>query len=73
MTHVTPANLPGNASDPNTTYDNLLPVMYWIHGGKFSSGQTNFYTGYKYMDHDVVLVEVQYRLHALGIEYTVND
>ena len=40
--------------------------MYWIHGGKFSSGQTNMYTGFKYMEHEVVVVEVQYRLHALG-------
>ena len=30
------AQLPGNASDPDTTYDDLLPVIYWIHGGAFS-------------------------------------
>ena len=24
------------------------------------------YTGFKYMEHEVVVVEVQYRLHALG-------
>jgi len=55
-------NLPPNGTVP----EKLLPVMYWIHGGKFSSGQTNMYTGFKYMEHDVVVVEVQYRLHALG-------
>lgn len=40
--------------------------MFWIHGGGFATGQTSFYTGFKYMEHDVVVVEVQYRLHALG-------
>lgn len=40
--------------------------MFWIHGGGFISGQTAMYTGFKYMEHDVVVVEVQYRLHALG-------
>ena len=26
---------PGNASDPKTTFDQNLPVIYWIHGGGF--------------------------------------
>jgi carboxylesterase type B len=58
--------LPGNASDPNTTYDDLLPVIYWIHGGGFSLGSVLTYSAEKYMDKDVVLVEVQYRLGPLG-------
>jgi carboxylesterase type B len=58
--------LPGNASDPNTTYDNLLPVIYWIHGGAFSIGSVLTYSAEKFMDKDVVLVEVQYRLGPLG-------
>ena len=26
---------PGNASDPKTTFEQNLPVIYWIHGGGF--------------------------------------
>jgi carboxylesterase type B len=37
-----------------------------IHGGAFQTGEVSYYFGYKLMDHDVVLVEVQYRLSALG-------
>jgi len=66
IVNVHTPKLPGNASDPNTSYDDLLPVMFWIHGGSFTSGANNFYTGYKWMDYDVVIVEVQYRLSALG-------
>ena len=40
--------------------------MFWIHGGKFSGGQNAMYTGFKYMEHDVVVVSVQYRLNVLG-------
>lgn len=40
--------------------------MYWIHGGGFSVGGDFLYLPNKYMDMDVVLVEVQYRLGPLG-------
>jgi len=43
-----------------------LPVMYWIHGGSFDSGQNIIYQPNTYMSYDVVLVEVQYRLGPLG-------
>lgn len=58
--------LPGNASDPNTSYDNLLPVIFWVHGGAFSVGEAPTYSIDKYMDRDVVLVSVQYRLGPFG-------
>lgn len=57
---------PGNASDPLTTYDKNLPVMFWIHGGSFDSGQNLIYVPHTYMTYDVVIVEVQYRLGPLG-------
>ena len=44
----------------------MLPVIYWIHGGAFSLGSVLTYSAEKYMDKDVVLVEVQYRLGPLG-------
>ena len=58
--------LPGDASDPNVKYDNLLPVIYWIHGGLFSVGGNLEYIPNKYMSQDIVLVPVQYRLGPLG-------
>jgi len=51
-------NLPTNGT--------LLPVMFWIHGGAFSLGQAVEYIPTRYMDHDIVLVVIQYRLGPLG-------
>ena len=44
----------------------LLPVMFFIHGGGFSSGNY-FGMGPKdLLEKDIVLVEIQYRLGPLG-------
>ncbi|KAI9562248.1 hypothetical protein GHT06_013213 [Daphnia sinensis] len=59
-------HFPGNASDPSTTFDKLLPVMVWIHGGTFVTGQSALYEPNTFMAHDVVVVVIQYRLGALG-------
>jgi carboxylesterase type B len=40
--------------------------MFWIHGGAFSLGQVIEYLPNRYMEHDIVLVEIQYRLGPLG-------
>jgi carboxylesterase type B len=40
--------------------------MFWIHGGAFSLGQAIEYAPTRYMDHDIVLVVIQYRLGPLG-------
>ncbi|CAL8109732.1 unnamed protein product [Orchesella dallaii] len=45
---------------------NLLPVLVYIHGGGFMSGSANVYKGAYFMDEDVVLVTLNYRLGALG-------
>lgn len=58
--------LPGNASDPNTRFDKNLPVMYWIHGGAFVIGQSITYQPQTFMEKDIVIVVVQYRLGPLG-------
>ena len=50
-------------SDPNAK---PLPVMVWIHGGAFSLGHALEYVPTRYMEHDIVLVVVQYRLGPLG-------
>ncbi|KAI9562247.1 hypothetical protein GHT06_013212 [Daphnia sinensis] len=57
---------PGNASDPSTTYDDLLPVMVWIHGGSFEYGRSITYQPQTFMAHDVVMVVIQYRLGPFG-------
>ncbi|ODM97679.1 Venom carboxylesterase-6 [Orchesella cincta] len=45
---------------------NLLPVLVFIHGGGFMSGSANVYKGKYFMDEDVVLVTLNYRVGALG-------
>lgn len=45
-----------------------LPVFFWIHGGAFQTGDcTIARCGPQYlMDHEIVVVTVQYRLGPLG-------
>jgi len=43
-----------------------MPVLFYIHGGAWVHGSSK-YVGEKYfMDEDVILVSVNYRLGALG-------
>ena len=46
--------------------DDLKPVMVWIHGGGFSLGSKDIYRMQAVIDEEVVLVTINYRLHALG-------
>ncbi|KAF2361228.1 Carboxylesterase type B [Trinorchestia longiramus] len=46
--------------------DVKLPVMVFIHGGSFTSGDSSFYLPTRLLDEDVILVVIQYRLGALG-------
>ncbi|XP_050443567.1 uncharacterized protein LOC126847405 [Adelges cooleyi] len=51
------------------------PVMFWIHGGAFSSGSGSmdmFGPDY-FMDKDVVIVTINYRLGVLGYMSTEDD
>ncbi|XP_015108518.1 esterase FE4 isoform X2 [Diachasma alloeum] len=53
---------------PKTDPDDLLPVMVYIHGGEFVRGDISFPAvgpGFL-LDHDVLLVAMQYRLGVLG-------
>ena len=45
-----------------------LPVLVWIHGGGYTSGAgiSGWYGPLFYISHEVVLVEVRYRLGPLG-------
>lgn len=46
-----------------------LPVLFYIHGGAFSLGQAIEYEPARYMEKDLVVVVIQYRLGPLGIVY----
>ena len=47
----------------------LLPVIAYIHGGAFVMGSTRIYGAKYFMDEDIVLVTMNYRLGALGTEF----
>jgi len=52
---------------PNKKYSELLPVMFWIHGGGNTSGLKDLYDYSTMVDrHDVIVVTINYRLGAFG-------
>ncbi|XP_071526068.1 pyrethroid hydrolase Ces2a-like [Panulirus ornatus] len=50
-----------------------LPVMVWIHGGGFFAGSTNEYLPHVLLNHDVVIVSIQYRLGIMGFLSTEDS
>ena len=54
------------AADSLPAQRELLPVLVFIHGGFFMSGSANTYRAKYFMDQDVVLVTINYRLGAFG-------
>jgi para-nitrobenzyl esterase len=52
---------------PKKSSTELLPVMFWIHGGGNTSGLKDIYNFSKMVDrHDVIVVTINYRLGAFG-------
>ncbi|MDC1443510.1 carboxylesterase family protein [Gammaproteobacteria bacterium] len=52
---------------PKIKSDNLLPVMFWIHGGGNTSGLKDIYDFSKMVRrHDVIVVTINYRLGPFG-------
>ena len=51
---------------PETSNPALLPTMVFIHGGLFLEGSGSMYGPDYFMDEDVILVTLNYRLSALG-------
>ena len=43
-----------------------LPVMVWIHGGAFTSGESDDYDPDRLVAHGVIVVTINYRLGLLG-------
>ncbi|CAG7705488.1 unnamed protein product, partial [Allacma fusca] len=44
----------------------LYPVLVYIHGGFFVSGSSNVFRPKYFMDENVVLVTINYRLASFG-------
>eukprot|EP00094_Tigriopus_californicus_P014034 TCALIF_13590-PA protein Name:"Similar to Esterase FE4 (Myzus persicae)" AED:0.44 eAED:0.44 QI:0/0/0/0.5/1/1/2/0/254 len=53
---------------PSLVPDSNLPVVVWIHGGRWlvGSGRQSSYGPHQLIDRSVVVVQIQYRLGALG-------
>ena len=52
---------------PRKKSSELLPVMFWIHGGGNTSGLKDLYDYSKMVNrHDVIVVTINYRLGAFG-------
>ncbi|XP_049852621.1 juvenile hormone esterase-like [Schistocerca gregaria] len=60
---------------PTGANTKLIPVMVWIHGGAFKlgSGNTDFYGPEHLLEHDVVLVTLNYRVGVLGFLSTGDE
>lgn len=57
-----------NVYTPYTTPNKLMPVLFWIHGGGWNSGsgQTDLFGPDYFMQKDVILVTINYRLGPVG-------
>ncbi|XP_063592301.1 juvenile hormone esterase-like [Penaeus indicus] len=62
-----------NVFTPRTFAMRGLPVMVFFHGGAFFAGGASIYKPDALLNHDVVLVLVQYRLGVLGFLSTEDD
>jgi len=51
---------------PHATSASRLPVMVWIHGGAFVSGESDDYNPDRFVAQGVVVVTLNYRLGLLG-------
>lgn len=57
---------PQNGRGRHTSDERGLPVMVWIHGGAFTSGESDDYDPDKFVAHGVIVVTLNYRLGLLG-------
>jgi len=65
-----------NVFTPSTTDQKKRPVMFWCHGGGFSSGSasTPAYDGTNLCNRgDVVLVTINHRLNVMGFAYMAEQ
>ncbi|XP_063860225.1 venom carboxylesterase-6-like [Scylla paramamosain] len=62
-----------NVFTPKVKENANLPVMVWLHGGGFYRSSAEEFLPHVLLDHDVVLVVVQYRLGVLGFLSTEDS
>ncbi|XP_076059059.1 juvenile hormone esterase-like isoform X1 [Oratosquilla oratoria] len=62
-----------NVFTPNFEVNSRLPVMVYVHGGGFISGEAYSYPPNALLERDVVLVVIQYRLGIFGFLSTEDD
>jgi para-nitrobenzyl esterase len=57
-----------NVWTPATSPDQRLPVMFWIHGGSFTTGAGSLplYDGHNLATRGIIVVTINYRLGPLG-------
>ncbi|KAK7574427.1 hypothetical protein V9T40_011618 [Parthenolecanium corni] len=56
-----------NVYAPANIDENLtVPVMVWIHGGGFFEGSGFFYGPEYFLDHNIIIVTINYRLGVIG-------
>lgn len=57
-----------NVYTPPNALNRSLPVLFWIHGGGFVSGSGNkeLYGPEYLIDHDIIVVTINYRLGVFG-------
>ncbi|XP_047475618.1 cholinesterase 2-like isoform X1 [Penaeus chinensis] len=55
-----------NIFTPKMETSKKLPVMVWIHGGAYLAGGAHEYLPHVLMNHDIVLVVLQYRVGIMG-------
>lgn len=57
-----------NVYTPSLPQEKLekLPVMFFVHGGRYLFGHGDYYRPDYMIDKDVILVTINYRLHILG-------
>ncbi|XP_049810614.1 juvenile hormone esterase-like isoform X3 [Schistocerca nitens] len=62
-----------NVFTPQIKPAKLLPVMVWIHGGGFVEGSATWYEPGFLLDHEIVLVTINYRVGLLGFLNTGDE
>lgn len=61
-------NTPKLPSDPENPAE-LLPVQVFIHGGSYAGLWGAIFGGERFLQHDALLVTINYRLGTLGNDY----
>lgn len=67
---------PNRGNLPRNSRDELLPILFFIHGGAWGLGAGDMdnylYGPDRFMDKDVIVVTINYRLGAMGFLYLEN-